>query len=276
MVELEPNEWELEVAEDTRPASKRFLILRPIMMTTRLSFFICYVTRGQQRSPLYMHNATPKEALAAFFQASKFTARLFFSSPTQSSAAYIEAYQDTLATLAESAAILVEDIPLEAGSWEAEKVATLQNELQTLNDVAHQEELQRGHAAEANLVSRAAELQDELSSLGDAVAEEGQGGAAQVDLLRSEGHDSTEGEMSLMDVAAEGAAKQRAAAKGKAGKGPRKGAGGKIGSLKVGKAKGKAAKLAAASVQKTNTKRKNAKVRKSTPGTTGREDYDES
>ena len=166
----------------------------------------------------------------------------------------------------------MEDIPLEAGSWEAEKVATLQNELQALNDVAHQEQLQRGAAAEAGLVSRAAELQDELSSLGDAVAEEG--GSARVDLLRSEGHDSTEGEMSLMDVATEVATKKQAAAKGKIGKGPRKGARGKA--KKAGKVKGQPAKLAAASAQKASTKRKEAKVRNDVRSAAGEEDYDES
>ena len=157
---------------------------------------------------------------------------------------------------AESAAILVEDIPLEAGSWEAEQVATLQNELQALNEVAHQEQLQRGTAAEAGLVSRAAEVQDELSSLGDAAAEEGQADSAQVDLLRSEGHDSTEGDMSLMDLGAERAAKKQTAAKGKANKGTKSGARAKSGAKKAGKAKGRPAKEGVASTQKASRKQK--------------------
>lgn len=174
---------------------------------------------------------------------------------------------------AESAAILVEDIPLEAGSWEAEQVATLQNELQALNEAAHQEQLQRGTAAEAGLVSRAAELQDELSSLGDAAAEEGQADSAQVDLLRSEAHDSGEGEMSLMDLGTERAAKKQAAAKGKAHKGAKSAVRAKSGTKKAGKAKGRAAKQGAASAQKASRKEKKP-IRSDPLETPGDGDYE--
>lgn len=170
---------------------------------------------------------------------------------------------------------MVKDIPLEAGSWEAEHVADLQNELQRLNDAAHQEQFQRGAAAEAGLVGRAAELQDELSSLGDAAAEEGYGGSAQVDSLRSEGHDSMDGDMSLMDGEAERAAKQQAAEEGKARKGARKGALADSRAKKLDKAKGQAAaKQAAASAQEASEKRK-AAPKKRPEEDAGDEDYDD-
>ena len=156
---------------------------------------------------------------------------------------------------------MVEDIPLEAGSWEAEQVATLQNELQALNEVADQEQLQRGTAAEGNLVSRQAELQDELSNLEDAAAEEGQSGSAQADLLKSEGHDSVEGDMSLIDLGSERAATKQAAVKGRAKKGTKKAARAKSGPKRPGKAKAQASKQAAAGAQKASRKKKKAKPR---------------
>ena len=169
----------------------------------------------------------------------------------------------------------MEDIPLEAGSWEAEQVATLQNELQALNEVAHNEQLQRGTAAEGNLVSRQAELQDELSNLEDAAAEEGQGRSAQADLLRSEGHDSVEGDLSLIDLGSETAAKKQAAARGRAKKGAQKGVKAKGGAKKPGKAKGQAIKQAAAGAQKASKKQKKAKLSRSDPqDDLGDGDYD--
>ena len=169
---------------------------------------------------------------------------------------------------------MVEDIPLEAGSWEAEQVAALQNELQTLNEVAHQEQLQQGTAAEGNLFGRQAELRDELSSLEDAAAEEGQGGSAQVDLLRREGHDSVEGDMSLIDLGSEMAAKKQAAAKGRAKKGPKKGVKAKGGAKKPGKAKEQAAKQAAAGAHKASQKQRKAKPSNDPQDAAGDGDYD--
>lgn len=176
---------------------------------------------------------------------------------------------------------MVEDIPLKAGSLEAEKVANLQNELQKLNDAAHQEQLQRGTAAEAGLVSRAAELQDELSSLGDAAAEEGYGGSAQIDLLRTEGHDSTEGEMSLIDEAAQRvagrAAEQQAGANGRAKKGARQAAKAKGGAKKMKKSTAiqQAAAQAAANAQKASRKQKDAQARSNLVEDADTDDYDE-
>ena len=151
---------------------------------------------------------------------------------------------------------------MEAGSWEAEHVADLQNELQRLNDAAHQEQLQRGAAAEADLAGRAAELQDELSSLGDAAAEEGYGSSAQIDPLRSEGHDSVEGDLSLMGAEAERAAKEQVAVRGRAKKGSKKRVTAKSGAKKQGKASGQAAKQAAASAQEASRKQKSAPKKK--------------
>ena len=168
----------------------------------------------------------------------------------------------------------MEDIPLEAGSWEAEQVATLQNELLALNDLAHQEQLRQGTAAEGNLVSRQAELQDELSSLEDAAAEKGQGSSAQADLLRSEGHDSIEGDMSLIDLGSETKGKKKGAAKGRAKKGAKKGVKAKGGPKEPGKAKGKAAKQAAAGAQKASKKQNKAKPRLIPQNDAGDGDYD--
>ena len=67
---------------------------------------------------------------------------------------------------------MIEDIPLEEGSWEAEHVAALRKKLDGMSDAAAQEELSQGAAAESDPFSNSddsvAELHDELSNMADA------------------------------------------------------------------------------------------------------------
>ncbi len=67
---------------------------------------------------------------------------------------------------------MLEDIPLEEGSWEAEHVASIHKKLDGMSNAAAQEELLQGAAAESDLLrksdDRVAELHDELSNMADA------------------------------------------------------------------------------------------------------------